>query len=163
MQASSGACGAHDLKGQVLDNRNILSKYCGAAAGLVLASVLLLGAVLLFRYGVLEANVLPAECGGSVAEGLQGWCGVKWAIVQTFVHQRLGWVSLIAGVAAVLTRGRLLARLGWFSGLAGLVLYSFDYAAVGAMLSLLVIGRQLAEKGRGEQQADDHPGAGLRV
>lgn len=129
----------------------------------MLASMLVLVGVLVFRYGVLEANVLPAECGGSIAEGLQGWCGVKWAIVQTFVHQRLGWLSLIAGIAAFFTRGRLLARLGWFSGLAGLVLYSFDYAAVGAMLSLLVLGRQLAQEGYGEQQADDQPGAGLRV
>lgn len=111
----------------------------------------------------MESGWLPAECGGSLAEGVQGWCGAKWALIQSFVHQRLGWVSLVAGVLAFVTRSRLLALCGWLIGIAGLVLYSFDYAAVGAVLSLLVLARHLAQEGNGNQQSHREPSERLGV
>lgn len=123
----------------------------------------MLATALVLRYGLMESGWLPAECGGSLAEGVLGWCGAKWALIQSFVHQRMGWVSLAAGVLAFVTRRKGLALLGWFTGIAGLVLYSFDYAAVGAVLSLLVLARQLAQEGNGKQQADRDPGERLGI
>lgn len=140
-----------------------MSKCCGAIQGLVLLSLLVLVFALAARYGLMESGWLPAECGGSLAEGVQGWCGAKWMLIQSFIHQRLGWVSLVAGVLAFVTRSRLLALCGWFTGIAGLVLYSFDYAAVGAVLSLLVLARHLAQEGNGNQQAHHEPGERLGV
>lgn len=143
--------------------RNILSKWCGAPRGLAVLSLLVLAFALVARYGLMESGWLPAECGGSLAEGVQGWCAAKWALIQSFLHQRLGWVSLVAGVLAFAVRSKGLALVGWFTGIAGLVLYSFDYAAVGAMLSLLVLARRFAQEGGGEQQSGREPGDGLGV
>nr|MBL8454697.1 hypothetical protein [Zoogloeaceae bacterium] len=126
-------------------------------------SLLVLAFALVARYGLMESGWLPAECGGSLAEGVQGWCAAKWALIQSFLHQRLGWVSLVAGVLAFAVRSKGLALVGWFTGIAGLVLYSFDYAAVGAMLSLLVLARRFAQEGGREQQSGREPGDGLGV
>ncbi len=143
--------------------RNILSKWCGAPRGLAVLSLLVLAFALVARYGLMESGWLPAECGGSLAEGVQGWCAAKWALIQSFLHQRLGWVSLVAGVLAFAVRSKGLALVGWFTGIAGLVLYSFDYAAVGAMLSLLVLARRFVQEGGREQQSGREPGDGLGV
>lgn len=143
--------------------RNILSKWCGAPRGLAVLSLLVLAFALVARYGLMESGWLPAECGGSLAEGVQGWCAAKWALIQSFLHQRLGWVSLVAGVLAFAVRSKGLALVGWFTGIAGLVLYSFDYAAVGAMLSLLVLARRFAQEEGREQQSGREPGDGLGV
>jgi hypothetical protein len=141
--------------------RNILQK-CGGAA-FVLATLVVLGLSLWLRYGMLEAGALPRDCGGSVAEGLGGLCGVKWALVQSFVHQRLGWFSLACGVLAFAGGWRALAWAGWLAGVGGLVLYSFDPAAVGALLGLLALSRGAAQRGQGQGQPGEQPGDGLRV
>lgn len=142
--------------------RNILQK-CGGAA-FVVASLVVLGASLGLRYGMLEAGLLPRDCGGSVAEGLGGLCGLKWALVQAFVDQRLGWVALGFGALGFVTGRRAAAWIGWLCGMAGLVLYSFDPAAVGAMLSLLALGRSADdERGQAERESGSKPGDGLGV
>ncbi|WP_244861112.1 hypothetical protein [Aromatoleum petrolei] len=135
----------------------------GGVGRLVWVSAVVLAAVLLLRYAGLEAGVFPADCKPLIADGLEGLCLVKWALVQAFMHQRLGWVSLALGVLAFVSGRRPAAWAGWLSGIAGLVLYSFDYAAVGAMLSLLVLARNGAQARGGEDQARGEPRDGLRV
>jgi hypothetical protein len=119
----------------------ILQKCSGATLLLlgVAAGVLSIASVL--RYGMLESGFLPAGCGGSLAEGLDGWCAVKWLLVQSFVDQRLGWFGFVSGALAFIGRLRPLAWAGWGLGLAGLVLYNQELAAVGTLLSLLVLMR----------------------
>lgn len=151
-----------DLKGKTTLAGNVLQKY-GSAKELLVVSSVVVGGVLWLRYGVLEAGVLPGDCAATFADGLQGLCLAKWLLVQTFMQQRLGWLSLALGLAAFVLRRSPLAWGGWISGLAGLVLYSFDYAAVGALLSLLVLARAGAQGRRGEQQTGDEPANGLRV
>ncbi len=126
--------------------RNILQK-CGGATFIV-ATAAVLALALWLRYGLLEAGALPRDCGGSIAEGLGGLCGVKWALVQSFMQQRLGWVSLVCALLAFATGGRMAAWAAWLSGIAGLVLYSFEPAAVGLMLALLVLARRPTEHRR---------------
>lgn len=135
----------------------------GGVVRLVWVSAVVLAAVLLLRYAVLEAGAFPADCKPLLADGLEGLCLVKWALVQAFMQQRLGWVSLALGVLAFVSGRRPVAWGGWLSGIAGLVLYSFDYAAVGAMLSLLVLARQGAQAGGSKEQAGGEPRDGLRV
>jgi hypothetical protein len=149
-------------KGKNRVRRNILQE-CGGAA-FVLATLVVLVAVLWLRYGLLEAGVLPRDCGGSVAEGLAGLCGVKWALVQAFIDQRLGWAALGCGMLAFAAGYRPAAWAGWLCGVAGLVLYSFDPAAVGAMLALLTLGRgPCGERGQAEGKSCGEPGQRLRV
>lgn len=140
-----------------------LAKWFYAWPRFAALSLVMLSFALIARYGFMESGWLSAECDGTVAEGFEGWCAAKWLLIQSFLDQRLGWVSLIAGSLAFLSRSMSLALAGWLTGIAGLILYSFDYAAVGAVLSLLVWARGHAQKRNREQQSDCQPGDGLRV
>ncbi|WP_332671775.1 hypothetical protein [Aromatoleum sp.] len=142
--------------------RKYFHTYCDPKAiGAVGAAVL--AAALVLRYGALEAGVFPLDCGGVSADGFDGLCAAKWLLVESFLHERLGWLSLVLGLAAFMTRRRGFAWGGWVGGIAGLVLYSFNPAAVGALLSLLVLARAASERRRGEEQTGEQPRDGLRV
>lgn len=104
---------------------------------LVLSGVVVLGLALWARYGLIEPEGIAHACLGSDA-----WnCVLRDLIVATFNRQQLGYVAVGAALLALVPRLRPLAWLAWASGLAGLVLYCWDYAAVGAVLALLVLAR----------------------
>lgn len=127
--------------------RNNSRKY--GVATIVAVGVAVLALALGARYGLIENGVLPRDCTAPAAEAQSGLCALKWTLVQLFHEQRLGIFSLVCGALAfVLGCGRL-AWAGWIAGLAGLVLYNYDYAAVGALLGLLV----LAAAGDKQRQA----------
>lgn len=132
----------------------------GVAAPLLVGAVLA-AIALWFRLGLLEAGVLPRDC--TLADAPAAACIFKDALVQSFLHQRLGWVSLGAGVLAFVLSCRRLAWVGWLTGVAGLVLYSYDPAAVGGLLALLVLVGTDEQGRQGEGESDQKPGDGLRV
>lgn len=126
---------------------NVLFKYGGR--WIVITGVVVLLLVLGLRYGAIENGLLPRDCTAADAANLS--CSLKWALVQTFHQQRLGWFSLVCGGVAFMLSCRRLAWAGWLSGVAGLVLYSYDYAAVGGLLSLLVLLRPRQHRQREHQ------------
>jgi hypothetical protein len=85
-------------------------------AGLALAAL-----ALWLRHGVLEAGVLPRDCTAADAPALA--CLFKQAFVHSFLDQRIGWVSLVAGVLAFVRASRGLAwgGLAVWSGRPGAV------------------------------------------
>lgn len=99
-------------------------------------SLVILLAVFALRYGLIEAGRLPADCDGARASTLA--CTGKWLLVQSFLHQRLGWLALALALAAFTFESRRTALIAWLTALAGLVLYNYDHAGVAAMMSLLV-------------------------
>lgn len=106
-----------------------------------MASAAGLGVLLGLRYGIIEAGRLPLACGGVWEAGQSAVCMAKWALINLFIDQRVGLLSLGCGGLALLLNNRPLALIGWAAGLAGLVLYSFDPVAVGALTALLTIVR----------------------
>ncbi len=123
----------------------------------LLAGGLLFAVAAAIRYGLLENGALPRDCAFSAGDALMGLCGFKWTLVQSFLHQRIGWVSLACGLYAFLFHRRALAWAGWLAGIAGLVLYSYDPAAVGALLSLLVLARPVGGRGTNTGSASARP------
>lgn len=121
----------------------------------------MLALALAVRYGLFENGVLPRDCLAPGSPELP--CVFKTVLVQSFLHERLGWVSLACGVLAFVLACRRAAWVGWLLGVVGLVLYSYDPAAVGAMLSLLVLARPRREQRDGQGQAGNQPADGLRV
>lgn len=113
--------------------RTLASAILGAALlGLALAAL---------RFGVIENGLLPRDCGPGGADA--AWsCGLAWLLVQSFRLQALGWLALFAGTLAFLFTWRRLAWAGWFAGVAGLVLYCADPAAVGVLLALFTLLRR---------------------
>lgn len=142
-------------------SRYNFSKYGGAAWALTGAALLV--ALLGLRYGVIEAGLLPRDCSGG-ADAAPAWqCSLTWSLVQLFHEHRVGWFSLATGALGFVLSCRKLAWAGWLSGIGGLVLYSFDPAAVGALLSLFVLVRPRPQHGQGEGEADQQPADGLRI
>jgi hypothetical protein len=104
---------------------------------LVLSGIVVLGLALWARYGLIEPEGIAYTCLGSDA-----WnCVLRDLLVATFNQQQLGYVAVGAALLALVPRLRPLAWLAWASGLAGLVFYCWDYAAVGVVLALLVLAR----------------------
>ncbi len=139
--------------------RNSLGKQ--GVLSIVLSALLVLGLAYAVRHGLLENGVLPRDCSLANAQG--ALCVFKTALVQSFLHQRLGWVSLVCGGLAFALGCRRLAWVGWLSGLAGLVFYSYDPAAVGVLLSLFVLARPRQQHGQGEDKPGQQPSDGLGV
>ena len=95
------------------------------------------------RFGVIENDLLPRSCGPGGSDSDLS-CGLAWLLTQSFQAQRLGIFALVFGVLGFLGGIRLCAWVGWLAGVAGLVLYNPDYAAVGALLGLFGLLRAYA-------------------
>ena len=101
-----------------------------------IASVM--GLAMAARYGLIE----PAEVAHLCDSGAgPWWCGVRRLVILSFAHHALGHGALIVGLVATLLRRRLLALAAALLGAAGLVLYEFDFSAVGFLLGVLALAR----------------------
>lgn len=115
----------------------LLRRAAPAAIALVLA--------LLARHLVVEPAHIAHACD---PEPWAGWCAARTLLIVAFSTHAIGWISLGAGIAATLTRSRLAAQVALVAGSAGLVLYSFERSAFGALLGLLVLARIPCVPGR---------------
>ncbi|HLS55530.1 MAG TPA: hypothetical protein VK052_05615 [Zeimonas sp.] len=105
--------------------------------------VLALAIALILRHAVVEPAAVAHACDPAP---WAGWCAARTLLVYGFATQGIGWLSLAAGVLATLRRPRriaqlAIAQLAIAAGSAGLVLYSFEPAAAGALLGLMVLVR----------------------
>lgn len=132
---------------------------CVASAALVAVAVA--AATSALRFGVIESGGLPHDC--TAVDASAALCALKTALIESFLQQRLGWVSLAFGVFAFAWSARRLAWLAWVLGVAGLVLYSYDPAAVGALLALLVLLRPVQQGRSGQDEPAQQPGERLRI
>ena len=65
------------------------------------------------------------------------WCEVRQALIGFVSFNGFGVTSVVAAVTALLARSRAFATAALACGSAGLVLYSYDWSAVGFILGLL--------------------------
>ena len=91
---------------------------------------------LLLRYLVVESTDLALHCD---MHRWEGWCGVRTALVLSFFRQDLGWVALVLSLLACWRQSLLMARLSL--ALAGLILYSYEPAAVAALVAAMLLAR----------------------
>jgi hypothetical protein len=105
---------------------------------LVVAGVALAAASAV-RHGLVEPAELTARC--DAAPWIAADCAIRTLSVQSFVHQRVGWVAMTAGFVALLlahgTPRRWLSLMALACGAWGLVLYSSAYAAPAVLLAAL--------------------------
>ena len=131
--------------GGAADGRRMLRRAFLSASLLCLMFMVL-------RFGVIENGLLPRDCGPNGSDsGLS--CGLTWLLTQSFHAQRLGIVALAFGVLGFLAGLRSCGWIAWLTGVAGLVLYSPDYAAVGALLGLFTLLRATPPVPRRENRA----------
>ena len=72
----------------------------------------------------------------------RGWCAPRTALMLSFAWEQWGWLSLLLALWASGSRSRRVATVALALGAAGLVLYSYDPAAVGVLLAALVLVRR---------------------
>jgi hypothetical protein len=123
----------------------------------VLIVAIVLAAALALRYGWIEPAAIGYTCDGG-----QGpwWCMIRRALVLSFTSNGLGYASLILGVLALASHRSGIALTAVCLGVSGLVLYCYEFSAVGLILGVLSLARgkapcvELGQPDRGgEQQA----------
>jgi hypothetical protein len=109
-----------------------------ALVALVAPAIAVLLLALAARHLLIEPASIAFACDPAP---WRGGCAIRTLIIRSFVNQEVGWVAFGAGVVATLLRSRRIASLALALGCAGLVLYSYEPAAVGTLLALLVLVR----------------------
>ena len=97
-----------------------------------------LAAALLARYAWIEPAHIGYLC--NAADG-PWWCAPRRALVLSFTSNGLGYASLILGALALCSQRRGIALLAVCFGVSGLVLYCYEFAAVGLLLGVLTLAR----------------------
>ncbi len=102
------------------------------------------------RSQLIEQSELGFFCdsGGQTAT-----CKIRWLIIQSFHTEGLGYFALFLGLLATLTRSAFIGLLAGIVGVSGLVLYCWDYAAVGFLLGVLVVARAQFDEYRAQYRA----------
>jgi len=100
--------------------------------------LLALAAAFALRLLVIEPSHIAHACDPAP---WSGWCTARTALIMAFRFQEIGWAALAVGIAGSFLRRRWLGQLALALGFAGLVLYSYEPAVVGALLGTLVIVR----------------------
>jgi hypothetical protein len=103
-----------------------------------LLPLLALAAAIALRMLAIEPSHIGHACDPAP---WSGWCAARTALVMSFRFQEIGWAALAVGIVATFVRRRWLGQVALALGFAGLVLYSYEPAVVGALLGTLVIVR----------------------
>ncbi|MDD5034627.1 MAG: hypothetical protein PHE55_07685 [Methylococcaceae bacterium] len=114
---------------------------------LILAS---LGLSVWVRFHVIEPSEIGFFCDGG---GQSLLCNIRGIIVQSFDHYGLGYFSLFLGILATLTRAGNVGLLAGMIGMAGLILYCWDYSALGFLLGALTLARAQFDEYRAQHRA----------
>ena len=91
------------------------------------------------RHWLIEPASVSARCDAGAADG---WCVVRAWTIQSFVHQRIGWVALGLAIIAYASHWRSVAGVALFAASAGLLLYTAELCAPAALLALLAMARK---------------------
>jgi hypothetical protein len=102
-------------------------------------AAVVLALALVARYLWIEPPQFRVLC--DPVGGMPWWCWAREALIFTFAFQGLGYAALMLGVASVLIRRRGIALVAVCVSLAGLVLYCFEFSAVGLLLGVLTFAR----------------------
>jgi hypothetical protein len=100
-----------------------------------------IAAALALRHFAIEPASIAHACDPAPWAGA---CALRTLAVATFAHQEIGWLAFAAGVVATALRAPRVAAVALAAGAGGLVLYSYEPAAVGALLGALVLARASA-------------------
>lgn len=104
----------------------------------MLFAAVLAAAMQCIRLLLIEPDEMAQVC---LLNAQQWHCQLRTLAINGFVRHLYGPVSLVAALLAWLGGIRLFAMLAILAGMAGVVLYDFDLAALGLMLGALLLVR----------------------
>jgi hypothetical protein len=94
------------------------------------------------RHGAIEPAAIAHACD---PDPWRGACAARTLLIHLIAGSWFGWIAVLAGGWAALSRSRRWAALALAAGAAGLVLYAPEPAAVGALLGALALVRGQAK------------------
>jgi hypothetical protein len=94
------------------------------------------------RHGAIEPAAIAHACD---PDPWRGACAARTLLIHLIAGSWFGWIAVLAGGWATLSRSRRWAALALAAGAAGLVLYAPEPAAVGGLLGALVLARGQAK------------------
>lgn len=103
-----------------------------------LGTVLVMALAMAARHGLIEPANIAHLCDSGAGPW---WCAVRRGVILAFAYHVLGYTALAAGILATVSRSTAAAVMAALCGGAGLVLYEFEYSAVGFLLGTLVLAR----------------------
>jgi hypothetical protein len=124
---------------------------------LMLLCVLAAAALLSIRFFLVEPDEMAMECLSNDTDYL---CRLRTATISGFSRHLFGEISLAAAVLAAVGALRYFALIALISGLAGMILYDFQLAALGFLLGMLIFARvdvKMREERQRQQQAPHTP------
>jgi hypothetical protein len=98
-------------------------------------ALIALAIALAVRYLLVETPALAWAC--QVESGAPWWCPLRQAAVAVLRSGAPGFLSVAAGLLAILGGGRMVAGVAVIAGAAGLVLYAAGPAALGLVLGAI--------------------------
>jgi hypothetical protein len=109
------------------------------------------GIALSVRLLIVEPEAVAQAC---LTSGVGLRCTLRAIAVFGFLNNVFGWVAVLAGLFATVSRWRWLALAAVFAGTLGSVLYTFELSGVGLLLGGLVWVQRspLSEDDRGGEQ-----------
>lgn len=107
---------------------------------LKIALIVLAGAAVLvsIRIFLVEPDEMARQC---IADYTTYLCRLRKATINGFAQHLFGEISLAAALLAAIGALRYFALIAMLSGLAGVILYDFEWSAVGLLLGALVFAR----------------------
>ncbi len=120
--------------------------------------LLALALALALRFFAVEPSHLGHLCDPAP---WSGWCAARTALVMAFRFQEIGWAALLVGLIATFVRRIWIGQLALALGFAGLVLYSYEPAVIGALLGVLALLRPAPARpaAHAAPAADARPGS----
>lgn len=111
-----------------------------ARAAIAAVSVLAaFAAAAALRYLWIEPERFGHAC---VVTAAPWWCAPRVALIDFLWGNGLGVASVASAAGAILSGSKRLATIAMTIGAAGLVLYGYDWSAVGLLAALLVLASQ---------------------
>lgn len=108
--------------------RNLVLIFTTGLAAWLLAAFL--------RYQLVEYEPAWTVC---AASGGPWWCAVRTAVNWGIGNRVFEILSVLAGAGAALASSAVLAYLALATGIAGVVLYRFEFSAIGILAGALVL------------------------
>lgn len=118
---------------------------------ILLFAAVLAGAFAILRYQVVEPEGIAAWCSSERTEPLL--CRLRATAIQGFARHLYGPIAMALAILGWIGGSRYLAMLAMVVGMAGAMLYDFEFAGAGLLLGAMLLAYGLSD--RDNRQFDD--------
>lgn len=125
---------------------------------ILLFAAVLAGAFAILRYQVIEPEGVAAWCSSERTEPLL--CRLRATAIQGFARHLYGPIAMALAILGWIGGSRYLAVLAMIVGMAGAMLYDFEFAGAGLLLGAMLLAYGLSDRDKPLDDAIPRPNLG---